>query len=191
MRRAVSIGSLGVVLAGVVYAGQVWFPSNPPASRVLPPAPAKLWDVSLIESAEFLRAQYPSLRTSQDGRIGISAKVEDHLRLSLLAPESLSGLFLDGKPGVSVTTRSNTLYFAPTALHRSSLASPAVRHATILDLGGIAPGQQANPYYANGVDNYDLVVVALVVASSATPPTEVWQTRSTSRSRTRRRRAPR
>src|SRR5271169_2195685 len=74
--RSVCLVSVGVVLVGVAYAQQSLFPSNPPASRVLPPAPANLWDVSLIDSGEFLRPQYPSLRTSLDGRIGISAKVE-------------------------------------------------------------------------------------------------------------------
>ncbi|HZV00831.1 MAG TPA: hypothetical protein VFF73_29210, partial [Planctomycetota bacterium] len=174
--RTAIIGAVATGLLAVTVYAATLFPNDPPVHAFYPPAPAHEWDVSLINGLRFLRPQFPSIRTSADGRIGLMPKAETGFRFNLVIPERIAKPFQESAAGVTILTNATTRNEPVASFEASKLPGAEVSHATILDLGGITPGTLANPYYRSGNDCYDLVVLAFVTGNSGNGPSEIWQT---------------
>src|SRR5262245_18320 len=88
--------------------------------QTFPEPPALRWDVALIASSRFTRPHVPPVRTSHDGRIGLTLKNPDGF--FLLAPEKLDGPFARGPAGAGVLAQATPFPLADGDLHRSTHA---------------------------------------------------------------------
>lgn len=150
----------------------------------LPEIPALQRDVSLVQGGELLRPAIPPLRTSSDGRLGVSLKeIDGTVGLYLVRPESLSAPLLTSAPGVNLLA-STTAYSGglDRGLFQGAEAKRRLIHTTMCD-GTTArplPGQPSNPRACGAggaLDCYDLSVIASFARGpEGASVVELWKT---------------
>jgi hypothetical protein len=152
----------------------------------LPEIPAIQRDVSLVQGGKLLRPAIPPLRTSSDGRLGVSLKeVDGKVGFYLVRPESLSSPLLTSAPGVNILAATSPYAGGlDAALFQGAKADRRLMHTAMCDgtTTRPLPGQPSNPR-ACGLDTafdcYDLSVIASFgrgLEGSPTSTVELWQT---------------
>lgn len=145
---------VGVVLAPLVISAAAWG---------LPDVPAIERDVSLVRDRAFTYPHIPPLRTTADGRVGVSPKpIDGMVRFHTLVPEAFSTAFVDSPSGDRILAERAAFEVPETEFVDHSAISG--HHYAVCDVASDFPiaGELTNPYacgLAGRDDCYDFAVV--------------------------------
>lgn len=146
----------------------------------LPDRPAVDRDVSLTRGDDFLHPHIPPLRTTADGRVGISPKpIGGMLRFYALVPEHLRAPFVAGPPGDEILAGITPYEVPETRFHGST--DRRRRHYALCDPTSEfhTAGETTSPYACghDGRDDcYDFVVITSARLGTADGQRQLWGT---------------
>lgn len=147
----------------------------------LPDVPAIDRDVALIRSEQFTYPHIPPLRTTADGRVGISPKpIGGMVRFYVLVPELIADPFVDSLPGDRILA-GLAPFEVPESRFLGGDNGSGGRHYTICDTTAEfhSPEELTSPY-ACGSDRrddcYDFVVVTSTGPGLGSKKRQLWGT---------------
>lgn len=146
----------------------------------LPDRPAIDRDVALTRGDQFTHPHIPPLRTTADGRVGISPKpIAGMLRFYAMVPEHLRQNFVNGPTGDEILAGLMPYEVPETRFHGSS--DQRRRHYALCDPTGefYTAGETTSPYSCgrDGSDDcYDFVVITSARVDTADDKRQLWST---------------
>ncbi|MEQ8276868.1 MAG: hypothetical protein RMA76_26250 [Deltaproteobacteria bacterium] len=159
----------------------------PPTTNAPPPPPTGLPELPAVRrdvlnfgdnggGPDFTYPHLPPFRLTTDGRIGV---ILGQRKMYLMSPEMMSGRFLSGPNGVSITSLAHQHTALP-AFENSTMPMKRVQMHTICDGTRDQPvSKRRNPYPCaanNQQDCYDLTIVSTVEGevSPGVKNMEIW-----------------
>jgi hypothetical protein len=146
----------------------------------LPEVPAIDRDVALVRGNEFSHPHIPPLRTTADGRVGISPKPNyGMVQFYALVPESFTTPFVGSPPGDRILAASTPYEVPETEFHGSD--DTRRRHYALCDTTAEfhAAGELTSPYACGatgGDDCYDFVVITSSSFGFRSRKRQLWGT---------------
>lgn len=155
--------------------------------RALPDVPAIDRDVALVRAGEFTYPHIPPLRTTADGRVGVSPKpIDGMVRFYVLVPERITTPFIHSPPGDRILAGSRAFEVPESRFAAGGQNDSRRRHYTLCDTTAeFHTVGELNSPYACGVarrdDCYDFVVITSTSSGSGSKERRLWGTLTTLR----------